>query len=51
MTIYVVNQDGCFRASFLKLEEAEKYLIQRSLKHPNSTWTIDEYEQPSTSKE
>jgi len=50
MTIYVVNQDDCFRASFLDHDEALKYMAQRALRHPQSKWTIDEYEDHSTSE-
>lgn len=43
MRVYVVSQDGCFRASFPTQEEANGYMAAHALHAPGTTWTIDTY--------
>jgi len=44
MKVYVVSQNGCFRASFIQQEEAEAHIAKRALFSSGSRWTIDTYE-------
>jgi len=47
MKVYVVSQNGCFRASFMQQEEAEAHIAKRASFSSGSRWTIDIYETTS----